>query len=465
MNRMNRFLPLLLIFVLLTLGAVIYMATRSPSDTEAWQAPPAGQGPSAGDRRGRADSSNMQDDVLEQTRTLMQLQEGLKKDMEAVRNEGQKMRNQLGDLVTKSVAGQLGDKKSQLEALEKNLLKRFDDLSQSAKQQMETQPEDMPSGLGFDDLPIGGGPSGAEAPQPGLVSIKPMGASATPDKDAGSVGGFLNKTFESGGNNASGPAKKGHAKTEKTDLAVQKRYTINDAATLYENTTMTALLGRVPFGGKVTDPFRFKLITGGDNLAASGLNLPPNIKNVVWTGHSVGNRELSCVNGYLDTVTLVFEDGTISTTTVKQQTSKKSPANKYLGYIADRWGKPCIRGDLYSNASDYLKDRIFASALSAAGSAVADGETSTVRNTDGSTNTFFDGDAGNLILGRSFSGGMDEIVEYVRERMRDSFDVVYVPTGQSVTIHVESEIQFDYDPNGRKLIHDVQKTPVLATFD
>ena len=37
---------------------------------------------------------------------------------------------------------------------------------------------------------------------------------------------------------------------------------------------MTALLGRVPIDGKVTDPYPFKVLIGKDNLTANGIQLP-----------------------------------------------------------------------------------------------------------------------------------------------------------------------------------------------
>lgn len=37
---------------------------------------------------------------------------------------------------------------------------------------------------------------------------------------------------------------------------------------------MTALLGRIPIDGKVTDPYPFKVMIGKDNLTANGIELP-----------------------------------------------------------------------------------------------------------------------------------------------------------------------------------------------
>lgn len=41
-----------------------------------------------------------------------------------------------------------------------------------------------------------------------------------------------------------------------------------------EDEWVTALLGRVPIDGKVTDPYPFKVLIGKDNLTANGIDLP-----------------------------------------------------------------------------------------------------------------------------------------------------------------------------------------------
>ncbi len=51
-------------------------------------------------------------------------------------------------------------------------------------------------------------------------------------------------------------------------------YTIPENSTLMGSTAMTALLGRVPIQGAVTDPFPFKVLIGRENLIANGIDLP-----------------------------------------------------------------------------------------------------------------------------------------------------------------------------------------------
>ena len=89
-------------------------------------------------------------------------------------------------------------------------------------------------------------------------------------------------------------------------------YTIPRNATLIGSIAMTALVGRVPVKGQVRDPMPFKVIAGKDNLAANGLTIP-NVQGMVFSGTAIGDWTLSCVTGQLESVTFVFEDGTIQT--------------------------------------------------------------------------------------------------------------------------------------------------------
>ena len=54
------------------------------------------------------------------------------------------------------------------------------------------------------------------------------------------------------------------------------------------------------------------MIAGKDNLAANGLTIP-GLQGMIWSGTAIGDWTLSCVSGQLESVTFVFEDGTIQT--------------------------------------------------------------------------------------------------------------------------------------------------------
>lgn len=236
--------------------------------------------------------------------------------------------------------------------------------------------------------------------------------------------------------------------------AVIPVYTLPDAATLVDNSTMTPLIGRVPAGGRLTDPYRFKLITGATNLASNGHRIP-GIVNAVWTGYAVGVREQSCVRAYVDTVTFTFEDGRLHTVhRGKGSESPRASVTDTLGYLTDPWGKPCIRGQTIDNASRYLRGRGMAAFLDGLANAYARSQVTLQRDALGGVSATVDGNTYEYALGRGVSGATGEIADYVRERADDAFDVIYVPPGINVQLFVETAIPIDYDTRGRRLRYD-----------
>ncbi len=229
-------------------------------------------------------------------------------------------------------------------------------------------------------------------------------------------------------------------------------YTIPDTSTLVVNSMMTPIIGRVPItGNSITDPFRFKFITGPENLATNGHRIP-GVAHIVWTGWAMGVRDQSCVRGFVDTVTYTFEDGRIQTKTIGKGTG--STTSKALGYLTDQWGKPCIRGTFISNASAYLRDRTTAAFLSALAGAAASTHVTNNSTESGGVQSFVSGNTAEYVGFNALSGAMDEIVAYVRERSASAFDVVYVPPGVQVQMFVEQQIDIDYNPLGRKIAYD-----------
>ena len=231
-------------------------------------------------------------------------------------------------------------------------------------------------------------------------------------------------------------------------------YTLPDAATLVDNSTMTPLIGRVPFRNALRDPFRFKLITGATNLASNGHRIP-GVRDAVWTGYAVGVREQSCVRAYIDTVTFTFVDGRVTTVRKgKGNTDAAASVNDTLGYLTDRWGKPCIRGQYFNNAGSYLKDRGMAAFLDGLANAYAQAQVTTQRDYGGGLSSFVSGNTYQYAFGKGVGNTAGEIAGYVAERAEGAFDVIYAPPGLNVQIFVEAQIPIDYDTDGRKLRYD-----------
>ncbi len=250
------------------------------------------------------------------------------------------------------------------------------------------------------------------------------------------------------------PEKEGSRKIAKDEGETIPFYTIPRNATLFENTTLTALLGIVPnVQGSIIDPIRFKIITGAENLATNGHSIP-GVENIVWSGIAVGNREMSCIRGEVHSVTFTFEDGRVYTqSSTRDGSTTTTNIRQMLGYISDTRGVPCLKGQLITNAQDYLNDRIIASGVGATAQAYSETQETTVITEGGSTQTFFTGDEGKYIAGQTLSGSLSELNEYLRERARNAVDLVYLEGGQDVVLHVEVEITIDYITNGRKLDH------------
>ena len=230
----------------------------------------------------------------------------------------------------------------------------------------------------------------------------------------------------------------------------QPAYTVPRNATLLGSTALTALVGRVPVQGQVRDAMPFKVITGADNLAANGLTVP-GVHGMVWSGTAIGDWTLSCVTGRLDSVTFVFEDGTIHTHSA--DSAGAGPDSQALGWISDAQGVPCIHGERKTNAPAFLAQRIGMVALQAAAEAAAAAQTTTVISDAGAASGHLTGDAGAFVLGKSVSSTSEEVSRWLAERQSQSFDAVFVPAGARLAIHVLRELPIDHDPFGRRLDH------------
>ncbi len=500
---MNKLLSVLLLGALAVLVVTIKIAFKPSTDVAVHA-----QGDLAvpGDLAKRATGvSGDYDDASETLRTMSELQKRTYEESEKDRAANQALRDSMDERIAAGVSETLSAELSSLKEL-------FDEQSEQAATKYESQiaalqakvdeakaiaenaltdmsvrtPSDVPSNqvsllqtesgsdFGFDDLALNMEQSASVRDNSAYTSIRPVGVSGLlPDGvDGGglldavpnplNMNGVIGETVSGVSNTLNG---RGDARDTKNSRRAtsnsrgtngtpgEPMYTINDGATLFANTTMTALMGKVPFGNKVTDPYRFKIVTGGENLAASSKYIAKAIEEVIWTGYTAGNAEQSCVRGYLDTVTLIFEDGTISTTTTKKQTSRDTNETAYLGYITDEWGKPCIRGTYYDNGSQYLRNRTGIAALAATAEGISQVQTEVTRDSNGERTASVSGDFGAYVGGQALSGAARETLDYVRERSLNALDLVYVPTGTPVTMHVEAQIEFNYDPDGRRLSH------------
>jgi integrating conjugative element protein (TIGR03752 family) len=302
-------------------------------------------------------------------------------------------------------------------------------------------------------LPVGVGLDGAgDLSSETLVWIEPLDGRAE-EGDAGffqparhSTAGFRDAA---GSNTASVPD---GFEDRLEDRKPRPVYTVPRNATLIGSTAMTALVGRVPIQGQVRDPMPFKVITGANNLAANGLRVP-GVQGMVWSGTAIGDWTLSCVTGRLDSVTFVFDDGTIRALSGDDRQSQSGGEDKPLGWISDARGIPCVSGERKTNAPAFLSQRIGVMAIQSAGQAAAAAETTSVIGDSGNVTNPVTGDTGTYVLGKTVAGGSDEVAKWLLERQSQSFDAVFVPAGTRLAIHVDRELPIDLNPSGRRIQH------------
>jgi len=330
-----------------------------------------------------------------------------------------------------------------------SLTNRVDSLAASVTRvQNEVTATDIPVGFGLD------GVGTASSATPDYVWVEPLDR---PDSPTSVESGLLGRTGQTLGGYLDGARGRtgqivDDAQTHAEAIRNRPVYTVPRNATLIGSTAMTALVGRIPIQGQVRDPMPFKVITGAENLAANSLTVP-GVQGMVWSGTAVGDWTLSCVTGRLESVTFVFDDGTIRTLSSDDR-QNQGGNDEPLGWISDAQGIPCISGDRKTNAPAFLSQRIGIKAIQAAADAAAAGETSSVVNSSGSVTNSLTGDTGTYVLGKTVAGGSDEVAQWLLERQSQSFDAVFVPAGTSVAIHVDRELPIDFDPTGRKLNHE-----------
>ena len=107
----------------------------------------------------------------------------------------------------------------------------------------------------------------------------------------------------------------------------------------------------------------------------------------IWPGGglrvAIGDMALSCTEGLIQSLTFVFNDGSIHT--VSRRSNGTTPTSggggagaasggkrslaeaPKLGYVSDRYGNPCIPGRFVTNAPAYLTDIVGLRTLSLAG--------------------------------------------------------------------------------------------------
>jgi len=227
---------------------------------------------------------------------------------------------------------------------------------------------------------------------------------------------------------------------ENAEAAPRPVYTIPPNSIL-SGKLVTGLLGRIPVDGQVTDPFRFsiKII---DKSFYANRHTNNVLQDVIASGSASGDLLLSCVRATIDSITFIFEDGTISNHEISD-----------VAELTNEYGVPCIKGKLVSNAAEYLGTTSILSGLSSAAKAIAEAQKTVTSNDNGSSSSSVTGSPSKLATYSALSGGVDDAKAWFDKRAKSSFDVIVVPSGKRIKILTKEQVNIDYDPNGRQLDH------------
>ncbi|KPC45839.1 Uncharacterized protein AC509_4504 [Pseudomonas amygdali pv. morsprunorum] len=243
---------------------------------------------------------------------------------------------------------------------------------------------------------------------------------------------------------------------------VRRAYTLPQNSTLMGSVAMSALIGRVPVDGTVNDPYPFKVLIGPDNLTANGIDLP-DVAGAVASGTASGDWTLSCVRGQIKSLTFVFTDGTVRTLPAPVQggnqqnnnqnnSGDQQPIQGGLGWISDPYGIPCIAGERRSNAQQYIGSQALITAAGAGAASLIKTEGSTssyVSNASGTLGST--GLSGNEAMGKILTQGVTDVSSWVNKLCGQAFAAIYVLPGAQVSLHIDQELEIDYELKGRKV--------------
>ncbi|CAB5500354.1 hypothetical protein AZO1586I_639, partial [Bathymodiolus thermophilus thioautotrophic gill symbiont] len=135
------------------------------------------------------------------------------------------------------------------------------------------------------------------------------------------------------------------------EVTLRPVYTIPNNSIL-SGKLITGLIGRIPLDGQLTDPFRFSIKIIKKSFYANR-HVNNVLQDVIASGTASGDLRLSCVRASIDSITFIFEDGTISDHKISD-----------IGFITNEYGLPCIEGELITDAAQYLMTTSLLSGLS-----------------------------------------------------------------------------------------------------
>lgn len=386
--------------------------------------------------------------------------ESMRRKSEALVKENQRLRGQ-GDnvegLINSALSRERETFSDEMHRQQNTLLDTFEQKLSQLTQHVPSKGEGIPPGLGLDARSL---------PADALRWVEPADAvpldkrgQSTPSVTFPVAFGPAADDLVTQQKNAFLP----QAKEEQSPETATPVYTLAENSTLTGSVAMTALLGRVPANGTVSDPYPFKVLIGRDNLIANGIELP-DVEGAVMSGTATGDWTLSCVRGKVHSLTFVFRDGTIRTLPAStKKTGNSNAQDAGIGWLSDPHGLPCIPGERKSNAAQYLGSQFLLAGSAAAADAFANGQTTSTVD-GGSVTSAVTGSSGQYVLGQALGGGLKASADWFTQRYGQTFDAIYVPPGHPVAVHITRSLPVDYELAGRKVKYP-QASPYPRRLD
>lgn len=234
-------------------------------------------------------------------------------------------------------------------------------------------------------------------------------------------------------------------------------FTIPANTTMFGAKTTGRVIARIPSGGSVKNPYGFKLIVPGKNIAANGHEIEE-VSHAFMSGFAVGDLGLKCARGYITNMTFVFEDGRISQ--IGDPLSTSTSGEGLLAIMTGLAGAECVKGELKTDFPEYLTTTSILGGITAAAEAAAAAQQTTTTTPSGEGTSTLTGSQGVAIAGGTVAGATETTQEWVNDRWKESFDAILVEIGVDVQIETKAEIAIDYDSQRRKTVHRTQQEAI-----
>lgn len=221
--------------------------------------------------------------------------------------------------------------------------------------------------------------------------------------------------------------------------STRRQQLIIPTGSLIQGRTLTGVIGRIPIGGRVAEPWPFKIIAIRQAYAPNHHTF--DVAGMIFEGIAQGDFSFKCARGRIIRATTVLSDRSIISASGKNADS--------IGWISDSASNPCLPGRLITNAGNVLAKKLLLDTTAAAARAAADAERTNTVSADGIERSVISGDEFRVTGAEAIAAGAQSVRDYYNKR-GDIWDAIHVAAGQEIIIHITEELQFHYI-NDKKL--------------